>query len=169
MSELSSLIGTLWESNSVYQERHTLEEVNQMQLELVTSTYRFSPMVRSFIPKPKKAGQFRAITQPASKDRFLLEALAKILNQALDNSFSNHSHGFRPRRGPISFFRAVKEWPALDLLIQCDIEKCFDRIDHELLLSFLTDKLGSQNFMMVDLIASFLKTPIFDKRGHNYT
>lgn len=44
--------------------------------------------------------------------------------------FSDHSHGFRPKRGPQTFMRAVKTWPPLEKLVQCDIKMCFDSIDH---------------------------------------
>lgn len=152
IQELSSLIVSLWEVQPVYRERHTFnKEVKQMQLELVTVEYRFSPMHRSFIPKPnKRFNKFRPITQLIIfKDRLVLDALERI---PMDPIFSKHSHGFRPRRGTISFIKAVREWPTLDRMIQCDIVKCFDRIDHELLLSFLRAKLGSG---LVDLITAF--------------
>lgn len=41
----------------------------------------------------------------------------------VDSQFSENSHGFRPCRGPKTFFRALKEWPALDRIIQCDVVK----------------------------------------------
>jgi retron-type reverse transcriptase len=47
--------------------------------------------------------------------------------------------------------------------------KCFDRIDHELFLTFLREKLGAHNFGLIHLIATFLQTPIVDKKGKNDT
>jgi hypothetical protein len=41
--------------------------------------------------------------------------------------------------GLVSFFREVREWPRLDFVIQCDFVKCFDMMDHELLLDCLRD------------------------------
>lgn len=38
-----------------------------------------------------------AITQPADKDRLVLDALAQLLSSELDPFFSDHSQGFRPR------------------------------------------------------------------------
>lgn len=52
----------------------------------------------------------------------------------------------------VSFIRAVRDWPALDMVIQCDIVKCFDRIDHNLLLSFLSATKDNQ--WIVDLTFS---------------
>jgi hypothetical protein len=46
--------------------------------------------------------------------------------------------------------------------------KCFDRIDHQLLLSNLRGLLGHKNEPVVELISSFLKTPIYDRHGKNY-
>lgn len=159
-----SIINSLWKSSD-FVSKYTKSDVSEIIMSLVDSNYRFSPMFRSFIPKPKKPGQWRPITQPAERDRLVMKALSHLLNPTLDSSFSEHSHGFRPRRGSISFMRAVREWPALDMVIKCDIEKCFDRIDHNLLLSFLDAKFEK---WIVELIASFLKTPIYDKEGKNY-
>jgi retron-type reverse transcriptase len=60
------------------------------------------------------------------------------------------------------------KWPALDRFIQCDVVKCFDNIDHELLLSFLMKQLGHENKGLVDLIDSFLKSPIYAPGGKTY-
>lgn len=78
ISRLSSLIDTLWESNLGYKERYTKKEVEERQLLLLESSYCFYSMLRSFIPKPKKPGQFRPITQPAEKDRLVLDALFRL-------------------------------------------------------------------------------------------
>ena len=100
-------------------------------------------MKRSFIPKVNKPGQFRPLTQPADKDRLVMDALVRLLNETWDSTFSERSHGVRPRRGTLSFIRAIKAWPPNDKLVQCDVEKCFDKLDHCLLLSFLNESCGA--------------------------
>lgn len=45
-------------------------------------------MLRSFIPKPKKPGQFRPLTQLAEKDRLVLDALFRLFNSWMRASLS---------------------------------------------------------------------------------
>lgn len=73
IDELCTIIGLLWERKEVYRERLKREELEEIQCELLTSTFRFSAMFRSFIPKANKPGMFRPITQPAERDRIVME------------------------------------------------------------------------------------------------
>lgn len=67
------------------------ERVHEIKEALLNSTYQFSPMFRSWIPKPNKPGQMRPITQP--EDRIVMEAIAHPLNIVFEDLFL--SHGFR--------------------------------------------------------------------------
>lgn len=65
-----------WKSQSILVKALALpqrEELEEIQCELLTSTFRFSAMFRSFIPKANKPGMFRPITQPAERDRIVME------------------------------------------------------------------------------------------------
>jgi hypothetical protein len=42
---------------------------------------------RAYIPKPKKPGQFRPITQPANRDRLVMDAMARLLSDELERIF----------------------------------------------------------------------------------
>lgn len=37
-------------------------------------------------------------------------------------------------------------------LVKCDIVRCFDNIDHTLLLALLLDRFGKENFDFVELV-----------------
>lgn len=50
-------------------------------------------MYRTLIPKPKKPGEFRPITQPADKDRLVLHAMALVLRDELEPVFLRASQG----------------------------------------------------------------------------
>lgn len=55
----------LWETQShVYRELLSESEFIEIKKSLSNSTFPFSPMYRSWIPKPNKPGQQRPITQP---------------------------------------------------------------------------------------------------------
>lgn len=67
----------------------------------------------------------------------------------------------------ISFFNEMSSWGSLAMLQKSDIVGCFDKIPHVLLLSELRLHLGEENEERISLISSFLRTPIFDKKGVN--
>lgn len=105
------------------------------------------------------------ITQAASVDLLLLKALYNTLSEYLDPSFSDLSHGFRPRRGCRSFFSDMNRWSDLRLLQKSDVVSCFDRIPRVRLLNLVGGLLGPKNVLILDLVSSFLSTPIKDKTG----
>lgn len=44
-------------------------------------------MYRIFIPKPKKPGEFRPITEPAKRDRVVLDAMTSLLSEVMEPIF----------------------------------------------------------------------------------
>lgn len=126
-------------------------------------------MYRSWIPKPNKPGQMRAITQPNKTDIIVMDALSHLLNIIFEDLFLSQSHGFRKGRGPITFFIKIRSWNRVDKLMKSDIVKSFDNIDHGLLISILQSHLGEENASFCDLISAFLKTQILDKKGNDYS
>lgn len=57
----------------------------------------------------------------------------------------------------------------MDSMVQVDVVKCFDSIDHRLLLEHLSKLLGTDNAPLIDLINCFLKTPRLSKKGNDYS
>lgn len=50
-----------------------------------------------------------------------------------------------PTKTGDSFLHTRYAWPPNEKLVQCDVEKCFDKKDHFLLLSFLNESFGKEN------------------------
>jgi len=72
-----ALLVELWTKKRISQDPHTAEDIERIRCELMTSTYRFSPMKRYFLPKANKPGQTRPITEP--NKRFFLVLRANIM------------------------------------------------------------------------------------------
>ena len=94
------------------------------------------PLRRVWIPKPGSTEK-RPLGIPVMRDR-ALQALVKLaLEPEWEARFEPNSYGFRPGRSAHDAIGAIyncinqrAKW-----VLDADIEKCFDRIDHERLLA----------------------------------
>lgn len=167
IEKLVKIVDYLWETENEYKEVVSKSQLEEMKEALKNSTFRFSAMYRSFIPKPNKPGQFRPITQPKKVDIIVMDSLSHLLNLVFEDIFLACSHGFRKGLGAITFFLQIHSWGPVDRVIKSDIVGCFDNIDHGLLISVLQSHLGKENPLLCDLLLDFLQTPILDKKGNN--
>jgi group II intron reverse transcriptase/maturase len=121
-------------------DRMSLEKIDAIIAELRQERYHWKPARRTYIPK--KSGKLRPLGMPVWSDKLLAEVLRRILEAYYDPTFSEHSHGFRPGRGCHTALRDIYEhWAGTVWYIEGDVEQCFDRLDHELLLSTLSERI----------------------------
>ena len=120
-----------------------------------------SPIRRVYIPKPGKS-ESRPLGIPTLQDR-AKQTLAKLaLEPEWEAKFEPNSYGFRPGRSCHdaieAIFKSINKSPQGKYVLDADIAKCFDTIDHGKLISKLhtTPKLRRQ-------IESWLKAGILNK------
>ena len=136
-------------------------EINlkQLQLELQSKQYRAQPVKRVEIPK--EDGSVRMLGIPAVRDRIVQQALLSILQPIFDIGFHPSSYGYRPKRSchdAISKATVFIRKHHLDWVVDMDLSKCFDLLDHELIISSVKRKVTDGSILK--LINQFLKSGV---------
>ena len=128
----------------------TVEGMSQEKIERIIKalrdgTFQWKPVRRVSIPK--KDGKKRPLGLPDWTSKLVQEVIRLILNAYYEPQFSEHSHGFRPERGCHTALRDIKKWDGTTWFIEGDISKCFDRLDHQVLLSILKENIHDEPFI----------------------
>lgn len=129
-----------------------------LQEKTLTGSYQWGSIRR--IPKPGRTEK-RPLGIPNFQDRVVQEVLRMILDAIYEPNFLDCSHGFRPNRGQQGCIKYVRAWfPGVVWYIEGDISKCFDTIDHEILVRLLKKRIKDRKF--IGLVESGLKSTIID-------
>lgn len=120
---------------------HLKQHWPTIKAKLLAGSYIPSPVRRVDIPKPQ--GGVRTLGIPTLTDRMIQQALHQVLSAIFEADFSESSYGFRPGRNAHQAVKAAKQYVAEGrrVVVDMDLEKFFDRVNHDLLISILSKKI----------------------------
>ena len=120
---------------------------SKIKADLLNGTYNPLPVRRKEIDKPD--GGVRLLGIPTVLDRIIQQAIAQIVEQIWDPTFSAFSYGFRPRRSAHDAVRQSKQHllDGFTYVVDMDLSKFFDRVNHDRLMSRLASKIADKRVL----------------------
>lgn len=142
--------GMSTEELSEYLKLHWL----RIKEELFKGSYKPSRLKEVEIPK--SGGGKRKLGIPTAIDRLIQQALNQVLQEYVDETFSDSSYGYRPNRSAKEAVKRSKQYidAGYEYVVDIDIEKFFDTVNQDRLMSCLKSRIGDQR--VLNLIRKYL-------------
>lgn len=137
------------------------DELTQLAHELETGSYRCGPLRRVQIPKPD--GGKRDIGIATIRDRVVQISCLTLMEPVFEPTFSRFSFAFRPRRSAhqaLALARSQVATTDCPWVVIADIRKCFDSIDHDLLINLISRRIVDRD--LLNLIQHWLEIDVLE-------
>lgn len=148
--------------------KHLGDNLCQLHEELKSGTYKPQAVKRGYIEK--EDGSKRPLGIPTMRDRVVQQALLNILQPIFEPDFHPSSYGYRPNRSAhhaIAKAERFTRYYGLEHVVDMDLSKCFDTLNHSLILAAVNEKISDGK--VLNLISDFLKSGIIENGKFNPT
>ncbi len=134
---------------------HLKQHWPTIKARILVGKYIPQPVRRVDIPKPQ--GGIRTLGIPTLTDRMIQQALHQVLSPIFEADFSESSYGFRRGRNAHQAVKAARQYVAEGrrFVVDMDLEKFFDRVNHDILMEKLSKKIGDGR--VIRLIRRYLE------------
>ena len=124
----------------------------------------YHPKAVKEVEIPKKDGKKRKLGIPTLRDRIAQQVVKDYMEKKIDHLFHEDSYGYRPRKNAHQAIEKVKQnCYKRDWVIDMDICKFFDEIDHELMLKAVKHVLPEK--WVETYVKRWLEMPIAKQDG----
>ena len=132
----------------------------EIRYKIEQGKYKPSAVRRVSIPKPN--GGERHLGIPTVLDRMLQHSIHQELEKLYDEKFSEHSYGFRKGRSAHDALNQSLDYiqSGYEYMVSIDIEKFFDRVNHDKLMSKLSKSISDKEVLR--LIRRYLQSGIME-------
>ena len=138
----------------------SLPYLKKISSELRAGKYEFSLARRKYIHKPNKP-ELIPLEIVSHRDKVVQTAILMVLETIYETTFLNSSHGFRLNKGCHTALNSLEhEFGGVKWVIEGSISKCYDSIDHDILLNLLRKRITCDK--TITLIKRSLKNPFMD-------
>ena len=146
--------GETWRDYEVDFERR----IDDLHGRIHRGAYRAKPSKRTYIPKAD--GKLRPLGIAALEDKIVQQAARTVLECIYEQDFLGFSYGFRPGRSAHQAVRAAQGYvqDGLRWVVDVDLEKFFDRVNHDILMSRLARRIKDKR--MLRLIRRYLEAGV---------
>ena len=137
---------------------HVKKTWHTVKSKLLEGKYNPSPVRRVEIPKPD--GGVRLLGIPTVQDRMIQQAIAQVLSNIYEPTFSESSFGFRPNRGAKNAIKQSEIYinHGYKWVVDIDLEKFFDKVNHDILMRKLEKKI--KDVRLLKLIRKYLESGV---------
>jgi RNA-directed DNA polymerase len=128
---------------------HLKQHWPSIEAKLLGGRYVPAAVRRVDIPKPQ--GGMRTLGIPTLTDRLIQQALHQVLQPIFEAGFSVSSYGFRPGKSAHQAVQAARQYVAAGrrVVVDLDLEKFFDRVNHDLLMGRLAQRIGDRRVLQL--------------------
>jgi len=138
----------------------SLSNLEKISSKLKAGKFTFSPAIKIYTDKRDK-NELRPLRVVSSRDKIVQTAILIVLEAIFEPSFVEISQGFRPGKDCHITLKMVKHsFSNVNWVIEGDISKCYDTLDHSLLLNILKKRINCDK--TISLIKKSLRNPYWD-------